>query len=483
MTEPLRIAAIGDSLTQGFMSGAISNTSMSFPAMIARALGISIPGDFKVPRFPGPGLPLNIEEALHSIGEKLGADLKGTRTWSWRFPRRFADFCDMVEDLYERGSGSGPAQFGGTYNNLAVWGFRVQDSYTITPALCESVIEDEEGFIHDDFLGLPSAPMYRTARRVLNPKLSPSRDNVTQIGALKNLVKANDGLDALILYLGSNDCLGTVLGLEIRDMKDHSGAITDDPVERRRLWNLTSKKQFKKDYRELAQRVQDAIPDTTKVFVATVPHVTIPPVTRGLGKFADGYFEHYGRFFQSNEHFSTWFHSHITGEEARTIDDRIDDFNAIIRETAEDNGWFVVEVSQALGTLAVRRQRAELNPGKPLRDYFARLGISDHPLLNLDPVPSILTYSTSEFGKRVGGGLFSLDGVHPSTIGYGLVADMFLREMQEAGLPNADPARLDWRQVILSDQLLNSAPMIWDDVVEVAQNNPLLWDTLFKVMG
>ena len=173
------MSAIGDSLAQGFMSGAISSTTTSFPALIANSLSLQIPRDFRVPHFPGSGLPLNIEELLHFIGSELGSDLRGKRTWLWRFPKKFSEFADRVEDLYERGAGNQRASFGGTYHNLSVWGFRVHDSFTITPQRCQEVIDDDEGFIQDDFLGLPSAPMYRTAWRVLNPRRLSFRNQFT----------------------------------------------------------------------------------------------------------------------------------------------------------------------------------------------------------------------------------------------------------------------------------------------------------------
>lgn len=481
MSDRLRIAAIGDSLTQGFMSGAISRTTSSFPALIANSLGLGIPSDFRVPSFPGSGLPLNLEECLHYIASELGPDLEGSWTWLWRFPQRFRQFADQVEDLYERGAGRRPASFGGIYHNLAVWGFRVHDCFTITPSICKKAINDEEGFIEDDFLGLPSAPMYRTASRVLNPRQLIDRDGFTQVRSLEALIKQHEGLDALLLFIGANDCLGTVLSLDVRDMTGHEHEVNDDPLKRRR-WNLTSIQQFERDYGKLVEELKHVLPESTKVFVGTVPHVTIPPVTRGVGDFDGKYYNYYARFFMPDGSFNPWLHRHITRDEAKLIDERIDAFNGTIKALAEQSNWFLVDTAAALDTLAVRRNCFEADPGQALRDYFARQGITDHPLLNLDPVPSILTLQTTELGRRVCGGLFSLDGVHPSSIGYGLVAEMFLREMQ-GNVEGADPQKLNWAQIIQQDSLLNSAPVIWDDIIEVAQNNTLIWDTLLSVMG
>ncbi len=55
-----KLVALGDSLTQGFHSGAIFQTDWSYPAMIARSMNLAIPTQFRIPRFAGSGLPLNI---------------------------------------------------------------------------------------------------------------------------------------------------------------------------------------------------------------------------------------------------------------------------------------------------------------------------------------------------------------------------------------------------------------------------------------
>src|SRR5215213_9992497 len=54
-----RLVTIGDSLTQGFQSGAIFNTDLSYPAIIAHELGWE--EHFRHPQYPGyGGIPLNL---------------------------------------------------------------------------------------------------------------------------------------------------------------------------------------------------------------------------------------------------------------------------------------------------------------------------------------------------------------------------------------------------------------------------------------
>ena len=471
-----KLVAIGDSLTQGFQSGAIFHTEKSFPAMIARSMGLDLLNDFCIPRFPGDGLPLNIEALLRWMETQLGSRVQ-PHEWILQFPFLFANYADQVEDLYERGRGSRPVSFGGTYHNLGVWGFRVIDSLTFNTDYCRQAINRDEGWIKDDFLGLPSAPMYRTALRVLNPKLRLERNTWTQLDNLQH-ISETEGVENLIIWLGSNDCLDTVVSLKLRDMT--SPVDNNDSIERRK-YNLTHPDVFEGDYTAFINRVKSTISDDTKVFVGTIPEVTIPPITQGLGFFDGNYFDNYGRFFADDSNFSRFLHPHLTREEAMLIDRRIGDFNQIIKTLVANQGenWHIVDTGQILKDLAVKRNNALDTPERVLRDYYGKLDIADHPLLRLDPIPSTLRLDTQD-NQRDRGGFFSLDCVHPTTIGYGIIAEAFLRTMNFAGVENADPIRLNWAEIINQDTLLQSPPLLWDDIVQAAQNNSTLWNLIFS---
>lgn len=471
--------AIGDSLTQGFQHGAIHKTGWSFPAIIARGMGLEVPLGFRVPRIPGPGIPLNLEDLLRVVRDRVGDSLS-TAEWILEFPRVASDYIDDVEDYYERGGGTLPPKFRGVYHNLAVWGFSVSDSLTVTPQLCTEMIDSEEGWIEDDFFGTPSAPMYRTARRVFNPGGEAGRELAGQIGNLERLA-AEENVEVLLLWLGPNDSLGTVFSLEVKDM---TGNDPVDPLSHRaRLaFNLTSVSQFRDDYLRFADAVTAALgANNPRIFVGNVPHVTIPPITAGVGDFDGTYFDYYARFFIDRENFNPLLQKTLTRDQAMAIDARVDRFNDVIREVAAARGWFLVDVCDVLDQLAVKRNR--LAPEQALRQYYARLGMTDHPLLRLSPVPSILMLRTDRAGRRVQGGLFGLDGIHPTTIGYGLIAEVFMTAMHEAGVPGADPKRIPWQDVIANDNLLQSPPPIWDDVVAAATHNATFWDLLFRVIS
>ncbi|MBE9158045.1 lipase [Nodosilinea sp. LEGE 06152] len=483
-----KLVAIGDSITQGFQSGAIFRTDLAYPTLIARAMGLRVPSEFPIPSFAGSGLPVNIEDLLRSMEQSLGQEIS---TWEWvvRLPTLLNQYVDRVEDLYERGAGSRPASYGGCYHNLAVWGFKVIDSMTVSSAYCDQAINRAEGWLEDDFFGLPAAPMYRTAKQVLNPNFQAQKASWTQVHNLKAIVQSDGQLDALILWLGSNDCLGTVVDLNIKDMTaadvqqlEQKGQINDPQA--RRDWNLTNLNLFQRDFTALVETVAKIILPSTKVFVGTVPHVTIPPITQGLGDFDGKYFEYYGSFFASPYNIGDPpQRRHLTKAEVIAIDQRVDGFNEVIRDVVgrQSQAWTIVETGAMLDALAVKRNNSTDAPGMPLIEYCRRKGRPDHPLLNLEPVPSILRFSTQN-ATRLQGGLFSLDCIHPTTIGYGLIAEEFLTAMQTAGVAGADPLRLDWPDIIIHDTLLQAPPALWDDILTAAEHNAALWDTLLSFM-
>lgn len=478
----LKLAAIGDSLTQGFRSGAIVNTAWSFPAIVARSLGLSVPVDFRVPTFGTLGLPLNIERFLYDAEAKLSStpsDLELTV----QLPLAIQSFIDGVEDYFERGAGSRPAKFGGSYHNLAVWGFALADALRLTPERSRRAIDAEEGWIEDDFLGLPSGAMYRTAQKVFDPRQTEARSADTQLRALERLLEADGAIDVLFVWLGANDALGTVLDLEVKDMTGVAN-LPEDPVALAR-WNLTSESLFRRDYAALTADLEALLARRspgTHVFVGTVPHVTIPPITRGSGSFDGKYYDRYRRFFVPDA-VPTLHLEQLTRQDAIEIDARIDAFNrAISDQVSRRQRWHLVDTCALLDQLAVRRNAADDDPGQRLRQYYVERGRGDHPLLQLAPVPSILMYDVKN-GVRTQGGLMSLDGVHPSTIGYGLIAERFLEAMQSAGIPGSDPRLVPWSEVIANDELLQHPPRLWEPLQRYAERYSLLWGALARALA
>ncbi|PRQ05864.1 GDSL-like Lipase/Acylhydrolase [Enhygromyxa salina] len=482
------IVALGDSLTQGFQHGAAHRLDWSFPSILARGLGLEVPRDHRVPAFGGPGYPFNLEHMLRHVSVELGEGVALNQRLL-RLPKLLAAYLDHIEDFYERGPGSTPEAHDVHYHNLASWGFTVNEALTLTARTCAAFVERDEGLIQDDLFGMPSAPMYRAAQRVLNPAANPARDDATMLDNLRALAR-DEPIDILLLWLGANDCLGTVMHMKIQDMPaSYTGT---DPFARRDF-NLTSKDQFRRDYEQLLDEVAailDPNPGRGQVYVATVPHVTIPPITNGLGAMQGEYFERYARFFRNDENYSSLTSRVLERDDAIRIDRRVDDFNDAIRSLTAARGWRIVDTAQMLDQLSIKRNACQADPGEPLRDYLAaraKLSGHDHtkhPLLALDPVPSIAAYEVraDPLGthQRSAGGLFSLDHVHPSTIGYGLAAERFLEEIQANNPGDAaiGAARIDWDAVLLHDTLEQAPPVLWDDLMRNAEGYAWVWELI-----
>src|SRR5688500_11886283 len=96
---PHRLVSIGDSLTQGFMSGAIFATEISYPAVIAYEMGLDT-SEFRIPSFQAfGGLPVNLEYLLRRLEERYGRDLNVLELLG--APVRLRGWMDEAEDYWE----------------------------------------------------------------------------------------------------------------------------------------------------------------------------------------------------------------------------------------------------------------------------------------------------------------------------------------------------------------------------------------------
>jgi hypothetical protein len=434
---PARLVAIGDSLTQGFHSLAITNTDQSYPALIARALGLDLRTDFLLPDFRGKGgLPCSIEWLARGLEERYGNDLS---TFEWvRAVHTVADLLDEVEEYWERGRGAQPTR-DVLYHNLAVWGFEVGDAYNVNAALCQEMVRNPK----DNWFRPPSEARLRTALHVLNPARRGDRATDTQLAVAKRISYEQGGIDNLIVWLGSNNSLGTVVDLDIRWTEA-------EPPGARSSYTLWRPETFAAEYARLEAGIVEI--GARDVYVATVPHVTIPPVSRGVmsdrGRLPldRRYFDYYTRFFINDRDFDPDRDDHLTGAEAKMIDETIDTYNGVIRAAAARHGWHVVDMCRMLDDLAVRR-----NHGSP--PYVLPPELSDLSVRFLEFKPS---------GDIKEGGLISLDGVHPTACGYALVAEEFIRVMREQ---EPEIGGVDFAEARLWDTLISQPPRTLDDML------------------
>lgn len=458
-----KLVAIGDSLTQGFISGSIHKTDFSFPAILAESLSVD---EFRQPDFSGEGgLPINLEQLLRLLVERYGSKVNWTEVVPATLSAR--SLLDRVEDYWERGEGTLPSATGPLHHNLAIFSLLLGECDTLTEAICRRAIpEPEDNFISQ----IPESAMYRAARRTLNPSFAAEYANLSQLEAAKAIAQQEGGIDNLIFWLGANNCLSTVTDLDIHwSTLEDLTLLPHQRKEQKSQTNLWRPEHFQKALERIAPKV-DAV-GAKNVFITTIPHVTIPPISRGVtpgktGEAAlsnDGYYEYYTHFWVWDDDFSRApeRYPYLTREDARTIDSTIDDYNRLLKEEAQKRGWYVVDICTLLDRLAFRRQGGDVDyqfpaelvtaiRNNPLtKDRLTPQGqlLIDTRFIHLDPKAS---NPEAEFE----GGIFGLDGFHPTTVGYGLVAYEFLQVISQV-VPTKP---LNWPKIIAADSLLTQPP-------------------------
>jgi hypothetical protein len=451
-----RLVTIGDSLTHGFQSGAIFNTRLSYPALIARELGWF--DGFRHPTYEGyGGLPFNIEYLLRELELEFGSKVSWWELGPALF--RVRQLMARIEDWWERGPGRSPPKLEGINHNLAVYGWDLRDVLSRTAEVCRAEIDAATDAL---FRQLVENANERAALRVL--PTSPDPENLTPLGAARTLGE-DGGIETLIVLLGANNALGAVTSLRVRWTEDN-----DDykDLKKKRHFNVWRPSHFRS---ELALVVEQVKAITARhVIWGTVPHVTIAPIARGVGdKVRPGsrYFPFYTYPWISDDEFDEKSDPRITENEARDIDAAIDLYNdaiqaAVAQARTEGLDWYLFDVAGLLDRLASRRYLLDEQARPP---WWTEYELPDE-LKALDPRPDSRFLSVDASGRRDAGGLFSLDGVHPTTIGYGIMAQELIRIMELAGVAffrrdggrRDPPVRVDFRELIRQDSLIADTP-------------------------
>jgi hypothetical protein len=459
---PAKLAAIGDSMTQGVSSGCIHRTEFSYPALIAQCLGED---NFRRPEFTGEGgLPVNLEQILRLLVDRYGSKVN----WHEVVPAILSvrSLLDRVEDYWERGEGSQPSLTGPIHHNLGVLGFQLGDCDTLTEAICRRVMPEPQD---NPIRQIPDFAMYRSARRTLNPRFDNRYENLSQITAAQAIAQAEGGIENLIVWLGANNCLGTVIDLKIKWSNEEDIS----KLAHNRTCNLWQPEHFQKLLDRVAPQI-DAI-GATNVFIGTIPRVTIPPISRGVtpGKTTNtgaldqkGYYEFYTHFWVWDEEFSKAPHKYpyLTGEEVRKIDSVIDAYNQAIKKAAQRYGWHIVDFCEKLDQLAIRRLQGQIQYQFPqgLIDALKanpktkhRVSANGQPLLDTRYIQ--LLPNEPDPDCRFKGGLIGLDGFHPTRVCYGLIAHEVLEVMKKVGVTINQPTDW-WDKIVQSDTLLTDPP-------------------------
>jgi hypothetical protein len=455
----MKLFTIGDSVSQGFMSLAAARTDLSSSTLLASKLGLESPNDYRFPDWEMGGIPLNVENIMRRLNRRYGSNIRGVEWFT--VLQTINDVVDQVEDYYERGEGRPDVPYGGGniefFHNVAVRGFNVADAWQVTPNVCRDVMDLTGRRPSEGYLTGPDNPFYRTALKVLNPSLDEEYDDFSQISWLEEHA-TGEGIENLVLWLGANNALGTVIDLKIHPTLNNPNKRPFEIPHKESAglwkWNLWHPDDFKADYEELLRRVDSIMQRNTtanwNVFIGTVPLVTIAPLAKGVGETTEvddkGLYYKYYTYFPFEEDFARETGIHLNMQDALHIDDCIREYNKIIRALIEDlnpdtgaTRYHVVDVSQALQDLAYKRNNGQ--PRYEFPGYFDFI----YPKVNTK------YYHADVDGQLKQGGLFSLDGIHPTAIGHGLIAYEFLKVMKETGV--VSDTDLDWSTIFANDTL------------------------------
>lgn len=481
----VKLFTIGDSISQGFMSGAAAKTHQSYSTILADILGVK--DGYCYPEWDKGGLPLDLETVFRRLQRKLDTDISGPFEWLSAV-LIINKYLDEVEDYYERGDGCLEKSIGPKpYHNVSVRGFDVSNSWQLTPELCKKKVDESESN-GDNKFGVVNEALHRTAYKVLGS--GDITKNFSQLDWLEYHHK-KDGVENVALWLGANNALGTVLDLKINQTSPDGTAFAKGPEnvsyeERlKKGWNLWHPEDFRVEYKYMLDevvRIMEDNPNQTdyKVFIATIPLVTICPLIKAVEKYGrtDRIAEEwpvnqnnpaptsidqllppvkkevsYGKYypyFLFEDNFDITL-NHLNQNEVVHIDNCIRKYNRIIQElVAEANSkvgqrFYLVDIATALSQMALKRNH-----------YIPEYDFPEYFKYSFPKVDSRY-YGVTRDKQIKAGGLFSLDGVHPTAIGHGLIAYEFLKVMKKAGAYTGVVAgAIKWKTVFESDTLYSN---------------------------
>ncbi len=404
--------AIGDSLYQGVRSLTIKRGLMqvSAPAQIAEALGIRH-------RFtcPDPERPILVDmEAWLRMLPSL-SDVK-------------TDLAANADYWFGKPKSPSGREF---FENVAVASATVADLYT------------QSWQTTDDYLkGLPSGVKSRikklkwsgldltqivqslNARFTLNPSGKPRYRGFTQIGLVAARLPKR-----LLINIGSNNGLWEMV----------FGA---DPA---------GKINMKQELRVLAQRLNALPPEVADIYFnslgvpSTVPNLMPVPDQQewerkpGPGAYYDRYENRFGFEYGT-----------MTGAQLERLDARVakanEEARQILRAAFDDKKrlHFVDLASLQKSRDAKHRKQTKNNVIK---------------LKNRKTLSNVTT-EAGFFGGFARGGFAGLDGMHPTVVGYALMAERVLKVVAKAE-PGERPKAIDFDHAFGRDKLLTDMPGLW----------------------
>lgn len=451
-----QLVVLGDSISQGFRSFAIGDTSWAWPSIVARGVGLA---GFRRPQYDTParcpGLPLDVESALRDVlGPPRSGRFDMRALFAWR------DLMDDVEDSWERGAGAEQVMSSLVdsdalpNHNLSFYGADLRDCLSLSKQELTSRLGAAPNLRDNVFRQIPAASAARSAAVAL----SGGKMESSMIDHAEQLAR-NGGIGTLVVALGANNVLGSVLSLRL----DWSSDDSYQDLTGKESSTIWQPHHFRAEYDELAARVASC--SAQRVVLVTVPHVTIAPSLKGHGSRsgASRYFDYYTHPWVRDSEFNPRKDRYLTRDQVRVVDQTISLYNAHIVRTAKEYGWHVFDLAALLDRLAYRRYIQ--NPGAQPNWWTPYELPREYMALDVPPDSRFLAASD---GVRTAGGLFSLDGTHPSICASAVIAHEVLLLMQQSGATVVEE-RPDFAAAVQADRSLLCPPPRIDLALEFAR--------------
>jgi hypothetical protein len=300
------------------------------------------------------------------------------------------------------------------------------------------------------------------------------RSATTMIEAAQEIGR-DGGIDTLVVALGANNVLPSAVRLRLTWSDSDPAATVSTPTD------------FVRDLEQLRGHVERI--NANRVIWATVPHVTVAPIARGMGVKPVGqrYFGRYIHAWVPDADYLPAINPALTGEQAWAIDSAIDQYNYAIKamvraaRTADrPRDWLVLDMCGLLDRLAFRRYIAD--PQSRPSWWNRKAYRLPAPLASLSPQPDTQFFTSDELGRRKGG-LVALDGVHPTTIGYAILAQEVFEILAHVDPRAAGRAGVDFGRALAADTLVDRPPRgLTDDLRPLHLVNTVI-DIVQVVLG
>ncbi|MBU0488162.1 MAG: hypothetical protein KKA07_04845 [Bacteroidetes bacterium] len=456
---------IGDSMMSNYASASTAGTKSSVAGAIA---GMLNQRDFQEPDTHYCGLPVSLEEIIDSFELYSGF---GSRRKTLNF------VSESASDIYQRKALEFDDRIGFSakkmsdeklpyFHNLSICGSTMADLWTLTSRVCNKEHSADARCQHTE---LPISGFYKAAGHVLNPK---AKKDFQDFSALKWLEyhhlenPADNGVENLVVWAGTGNILNTIIDMVIcptpgsEKLRPHH---LETPDRRAMSWNLYHPSDFEAEYSELLERIDKVMSKNSsawKVVLCNIPHITIFPFIKGVGKefsvSRNGkqktYFKYYTYFpFEYECAFQS---SHkLTLKEVLLIDETIDSYNASIQLLVEKmnkrhkkNRYHIADINSMLDQIAIKRNGYAVK----FNGYAIPSGIF--------PVPDTKFYYSDESGSIKQGGIFSLDGVHFSSYGKAMIAKEILCYISKYQSGQSSAQQASWANFIRTDRLFSNPP-------------------------